>query len=77
MKLWIWSLSNIKDIKIKTRTIGASTNMKSFNFMFACKLVEVLLRETDMLPYTLQEKSILTFKGKLIEFIGYEYKLLQ
>ena len=48
MKLWIWSLSNIKDIK--TRTIGASTNMKSFNFMFACKLVEVLLRETDMLP---------------------------
>ena len=50
MKLWIWSLSSIKDIKIKTRTIGASTNMKSFNFMFACKLVEVLLRETDMLP---------------------------
>ena len=50
MKLWIWSLSNIKDIKIKTRTIGTSTNMKSFNFMFACKLVEVLLRETDMLP---------------------------
>ena len=61
MKLWIWSLNNIKDTKRKTRIIGASANMNSSNFMFACKLVELLLRETDMLPQTLKEKSVLIF----------------
>ena len=38
-------------------------------FMFACKLGETLLPETDMLSISLQEKSISASQGKLAEFI--------
>ena len=70
MELWEWSLSNIKDTEMKARIIGAKKIMKSFKFMFACKLGEVLLRETDILSISLQEKSVSAPQGKLIEFFG-------
>ena len=61
---------------MKARIFGAKAMTKSFKFMFACKLGEVLLRETDMLSISLKEKSVSASQGKSIEFIGQEYKLL-
>ena len=70
MELWEWLLSNIKVTEMEAQIIGAKAIMKSFKFMFACKLGEVLLRETDMLSISLQEKSVSAFQGKSTEFIG-------
>ena len=55
---------------MKARIFGAKAMTKSFKFMFACKLGEVLLRETDMLSISLKEKSVSASQGKSIEFIG-------
>ena len=70
MELLEWPLSNIKDTEIKAQIIGTKAVMKPFKFMLACKLEEVLLRGTDMLSISLQEKSVSETQAKLTEFIG-------
>ena len=46
MELCEWSLSNIKGTEMKAHITGAKAIMKSFKFMFACKLGKVLSCET-------------------------------
>ena len=54
---------------MKTRKFGTKVIMKPFKFMFACKLGELFLRETDIFPISLQESSISASQGKLTQFI--------
>ena len=63
MELWEWSLKILKDVNMKSRVIGANTYMKTFKFAFGCHLGETILRQTDNLYKTLQNKSISASEG--------------
>lgn len=54
---------------MKARIFGAKAIMRSFKFIFPCKLREVILHQTDMLSISLQEKCLSASQGKLTEFI--------
>lgn len=47
--LWNWLLTNIKDTEMKAQIIEAQMFMKTIKVMFACRLGETLLWETDSL----------------------------
>ena len=52
--LWEESLEFVKDSEMRSRIIGVSTTMKSFNFFFGLVLGELILRHSDNLSRTLQ-----------------------
>ena len=56
--LWDESLEFVKDAEMRSRIIGVSTTMRSFNFFFGVVLGELILRHSDHLSRTLQGSHI-------------------
>ena len=62
--LWDESLEFVKDAEMRSRIIGISTTMRSFNFFFGVLLGELILRHSDNLSRALQGLMYLLRKVK-------------
>ena len=51
---------------MKARVRGVKSFMATFSFYFDCSLGEMLLRQTDNLPQTLQGFSVTAAKGNVL-----------
>lgn len=56
--LWTESLEFAKEADMRSRIIGVSASMKSFDFFFGVSLEELLLNHSDNLSKTLQSNYI-------------------
>lgn len=66
MRLWEWSIDNLKDTEMKARVIGVSSVMSNFSFFFGCALGECVLRLTDHLSRSLQDPNLSAAEGQEI-----------
>ena len=56
----------MKEAEMRSRIIGVSTTMKSFNFFFGVSLGELILRHSDNLSRTLQSSRVSAAEGQRI-----------
>ena len=56
----------MKDAEMRSRIIGVSSTMKSFNFYFGTVLGELILRHCDNLSRTLQGPHVSAAEGQQI-----------
>ena len=56
--LWQESLEFVKETEMRSRIIGVSACMKSFDFFFGASLGELLLSHSDNLSKTLQSSAM-------------------
>ena len=56
--LWEDSLENVREPEMRSRVLGVSISMKSFDFFFGVTIGEMLLRHSDNLSRTLQLPQI-------------------
>ena len=61
--LWEESLEFVREAEMRSRIIGVSTCMKTFNFFFGVLLGELLLRHSDNLSRTLQATRMSAAEG--------------
>ena len=69
LKLWeeIWDHERSGlDSQTKARIVGASTKMKTFDFLFYLELAIVVHSQTDALSQTLQDKTMTLLEGKTL-----------
>ena len=64
--LWDESLEFVKDAEMRSRIIGISTTMRSFNFFFGLLLGELILRHSDNLSRALQGSRVSAAEGQKI-----------
>ena len=64
--LWDESLEFVKDVEMRSRIIGISTTMRSFNFFFGVLLGELILRHSDNLSRALQGSHVSAAEGQKI-----------
>lgn len=64
--LWDESLEFVKEAEMRSRIIGVSTCMKSFDFFFGVLLGELLFRHSDNLSRTLQATHMSAAEGQKV-----------
>ena len=64
--LWQESLEFVKETEMRSRIIGVSACMKSFDFFFGASLGELLLSHSDNLSKTLQSSTMSAAEGQRI-----------
>ena len=64
--LWQESLEFVKETEMRSRIIGVSACMKSFDFFFGASLGELLLSHSDNLSKTLQSYTMSAAEGQRI-----------
>ena len=64
--LWEESLDFVKEAEMRSRIIGVSASMKSFDFLFGTVLGEMLLRHSDNLSRTLQSHYMSAAEGQTV-----------
>ena len=63
---WEEAIDAAKDTESKARIHGVSSQMNTFNFIFGTFLAEMVLRHTDNLSKTLQDKTRSAAEGQAI-----------
>ena len=63
MDLWVWSLEVLHDTEMKARVRGVMAHMPTFDFVYACLLGTMLLKQTDNLSRTLQDPKMSAAEG--------------
>ncbi len=61
---WAESLDIVKDTEMKSRLIGVSTQMTTFQYLYGVMLGELILNHTDNLSRTLQKHDISAAEGQ-------------
>lgn len=61
---WMESLQAVKDTEMKSRIIGVSTHMETFQYFYGVTLGEIILWHTDNLSRTLQKSDISDAQGQ-------------
>ena len=61
---WTESLQVVKDTEMKSRIIGVSIQMETFQYFYGVTLGELILRHTDNLSRTLQKSDISAAQGQ-------------
>ena len=64
--LWEESLDFVKEAEMRSRIVGVSASMKSFDFLFGTVLGEMLLRHSDNLSRTLQSHHMSAAEGQTV-----------
>ena len=64
--LWEESLDFVKEAEMRSRIVGVSASMKSFDFLFGAVLGEMLLRHSDNLSRTLQSHHMSAVEGQTV-----------
>ena len=64
--LWEDSLEVVKEAEMRSRIVGVSTCMKTFDFFFGVVLGEMLLRHSDNLSRTLQSTHLSAAEGQTV-----------
>ena len=64
--LWEDSLEVVRDAEMRSRIVGVSTCMKSFDFFSGVVLGEMLLRHSDNLSRTLQSPHLSAAEGQTV-----------
>ena len=75
MDLWERSLEITRESDMKARIIGVRAQMEQFSFFFGCHLGSKLLKQTDNLSATLQNKELSAAEAQ--ELATYVVKVLQ
>lgn len=60
------NLESVKDAEMRSRIIGVSTTMRSFNFFFGGLLGELILCHSDNLSRALQGSRVSAAEGQMI-----------
>ena len=66
MSTWDEAIEVVKDTESKARIQGVRAQMKTFNFLFGTVLGEMVLRHTDNLSRTLQDKALSAAEGQQV-----------
>ena len=66
LSTWDEALEAAKDTESKARIQGVQAQMKMFDFLFGVSLGEMVLRHTDNLSKTLQDKSFSAAEGQQV-----------
>ena len=66
MSTWDEGTEVVKDTESKARIQGIRAQMKTFNFLFGSVLGEMVLRHTDNLSRTLQDKALSAAEGQKV-----------
>ena len=66
MSTWDEATEVVKDTESKARIQGVRAQMKTFNFLFGSVLGEMVLRHTDNLSRTLQDKALSAAEGQQV-----------
>ena len=66
MSTWDEATEVVKDTESKARIQGVRAQMKTFNFLFGSVLGEMVLRHTDNLSRTLQDKALSATEGQQV-----------
>lgn len=66
MSTWDEAIEVVKDTESKARIQGVAAQMKTFNFLFGSVLGEMVLRHTDNLSRTLQDKALSAAEGQQV-----------
>ena len=64
--LWEESLDFVKEAERRSRIMGVSSRMASFDFLFGVLLGELLFRHSDNLSKTLQSSYMSAAKGQKV-----------
>lgn len=63
---WEEAVEVVRDTETKARIRGVSAVMNTFDFLFGCMLGEMILKHSDNLSSTLQNKSLSAAEGQCI-----------
>ena len=66
MGTWDEATEVVKDTESKARIQGVRAQVKTFNFLFGSILGEMVLRHTDNLSRTLQDKALSAAEGQQV-----------
>ena len=66
LEVWEEAQRGQLDGEMKTRIVGVKTLMHSFDFLFGVFLCELILRHSDNLSKTLQQKTLSAAEGEQI-----------
>lgn len=66
LSTWDEAIEAVKDTESKARIQGVKAQMKTFDFLFGVTLGEMVLRHTDNLSKTLQDKSFSAAEGQQV-----------
>ena len=66
LSTWEEAIDAARDTESKARIHGVSSQMNTFNFLFGISLAELVLRHTDNLSKTLQDKTRSAAEGQAI-----------
>ena len=66
LNTWEQAKEAARDTESKARILGVESQMKTFNFLFGTYLGELILRHTDNLSKTLQDKHCSAAEGQMV-----------